>query len=84
MLPQCFHIEEKNMVKRFFCFSKGLWLIGKVKIKKRMYYERMFGKTKARVLRILNNKVKNSQVTARRLFRLFQKKIKTLIYKICF
>ncbi len=41
-----------------------------------MYYERMFGKTKARVLGILNNKVRNSHAAARRFFRLFQKKKK--------
>ena len=60
----------------FFVSQKAFDLIGKVKIKKRMYYERMFGKTKARVLGILNNKVRNSHAAARRFFRLFQKKNK--------
>ena len=64
--------RKKTWFNGFFVSQKAFDLIGKVKIKKRMYYEIMFGKTKARVLGILNNKVKNSHAAARKFFRLFQ------------
>ena len=65
--------RKKNMVQQFFCFSKSFNLIGKVKIKKRMYYEIKFQKNKSyRVLRILRNKVKNSHASTRKFYSLFQ------------
>ena len=56
----------------FFVSQRAFDLVGKIKIKKRIYYEMMFWKTKARVLGILDNKVKNSHAIARKYFRLFQ------------
>ena len=64
--------RKKTWFNGFFVSQRAFDLIGKVKIKKRMYYEIMFGKTKARVLGILNNKVKNSHAAARKFYRLFQ------------
>ena len=70
------YYRKKTWFNGFFVSQKAFDLIGKVKIKKRMYYEIMFGKTKARVLGILSNKVKNSHAAARKFFRLFQLKNK--------
>ena len=60
--------RKKTWFNGFFVSQRAFDLIGKVKIKKRMYYEIMFGKSKARVLGILSNKVKNSHAAAKKFF----------------
>ena len=60
------------MVYGFFISKRAFDIIGKIKKKKRMYYERMFVNTKARVLGILNNKVLNSHAFARKFYKKFK------------
>lgn len=64
--------RKKTWFNGFFVSQRAFDIIGQVKIRKRMYYEIMFGKTKTRVLGILNNKVMNSHAVARKFYRKFK------------
>ena len=64
--------RKKTWFNGFFISKRAFDIIGKIKKKKRMYYERMFVNTKTRVLGILNNKVINSHAFARKFYNKFK------------
>ena len=68
--------RKKTWFNGFFISNRAFDIIGKIKIKKRMYYERMFVNTKVRVLGILSNKVRNSHAAARKFYNIFRLKYK--------